>query len=81
VGTRAKPNKPKIFGSKDRPAARSGAKHLANGHGQGFDVAAVSETTRYSYFLPFALNFILSLSSVNSMLVLTGIKALSAGFS
>ena len=43
--------------------------------------AAASETTRYSYDLPFALNFILSLSSVNSMGVLMGIKALSEGFS
>lgn len=43
--------------------------------------AAVSETTRYSYDLPFALNFILSLSSVNSMGVLMGINSLSRDFS
>ena len=36
---------------------------------------AVSETTKYSYFFPFALNFILSLSSVNSMLVFAGISS------
>jgi hypothetical protein len=61
---------------------------LASGTHQGFvagagagAAAAVSETTMYSYFFPLALNFILSLSRVNSMLVFTGISALSAGFS
>jgi hypothetical protein len=46
------------------------------GCSQGFGVAtAVSDTTRYSYFFPLALNFILSLFSVNSMLVFTGISS------
>lgn len=43
---------------------------------QGFGAAvAISETIRYSYFLPLALNFILSLSSVNWMPVFTGISS------
>src|SRR5260370_25549378 len=42
--------------------------------------AAASETTRYSYDLPFALNLILSLSRVNSMWVLMGVNALSESF-
>jgi len=46
------------------------------GYGQGFGaVVAVSETTRYSYFLPLALNFILSLSSENSIPVFTGMNS------
>ena len=49
---------------------------------QGFaESMAASETTRYSYDLPFALNFILSLLSVNSIGVLMGIKALPEGLS
>jgi hypothetical protein len=46
------------------------------GYGQGLGAAvAVSESTRYAYFLPLALNFILSLSIVNSMPVFTGISS------